>query len=158
MRGHTGVSVNGLADTLAKEATLIQDTTFIRLCPLPLSFLKYCIKKKFRELVTIKNKNGRYNIFAKISEDTLIHHQNLYIFMTKHGQFTAYLYKFGRVLPPLRVSGEHATFLHYSRECSLTPSVPHQKANKNYRFTMFFICFIKRSSIWEDDAYSTWQK
>ena len=116
VRCHVGLHGNERADTLAREAAINSNSTFL-FTPFPLSLIKR--KSKLTILSTWQqlwdqSPKGRYTyqFFPKISQDLQITSRALILFLTNHGPFQSYLYKINRSPSPFCVCGSHSDSLH----------------------------------------------
>lgn len=105
VKGHAGVYGIEIADLLAKDTPEIIHTTLQQFFLLQPSFLTKKVKKMLEKLQYEWNIGitGRYtfNLLPKVSEHCFLRHNDLYFFLTNHGPYSNYLFKFKSTISPL---------------------------------------------------------
>ncbi|GBM02891.1 hypothetical protein AVEN_52062-1 [Araneus ventricosus] len=139
VKAHVGIQGNEVADQNAKQAITSGEELVI---PAPRSFLNRKLK-----LYICQTWNTFWNNYDSasgqrvrkhintVSPTFLINNKILIYFLSGHGPFPAYLYRFKKLNSPLCVCGQVGDAEHYTFDCSLTkdfhltkPADAHRKA------------------------------
>ncbi|GBM97847.1 hypothetical protein AVEN_148147-1, partial [Araneus ventricosus] len=124
VKAHVGIPGNEWADQQAKQAISSGEELDI---PAPRSYLNQKIKSYI--LQTWTNYWNCYNsasgirvrdFTGSVSPKFLIHNKILIFFLSGHGPFPQYLYRFKKLNSPLCVCGQVGDADHYTFACSLT--------------------------------------
>ncbi|GBM15944.1 hypothetical protein AVEN_163436-1 [Araneus ventricosus] len=134
VKAHIVIIGNGIADTLAKEATMGGT-------PANLPFLKSYLKNQLLQLSHSRwqaewdnGETGRsvYSITSKISNKQLHWSRECIQFATSHGPFPSYLKRFGLHSTDYCGCGETGNPLHYARKCPLTLSYHNKELSPEF--------------------------
>ncbi|GBN59585.1 hypothetical protein AVEN_155333-1 [Araneus ventricosus] len=124
IRAHVGHLGNEKADELAKEAITSAEAAVL-MVPLPRSSAKQDLKQ--RELAKWQSRwddgiNGcsTYEIIKKVGHRNHNWSRQLIQFITGHGPFPSYLFRFEKNPDNSCACGEPGTTLHYATKCRLT--------------------------------------
>ncbi|GBO21963.1 hypothetical protein AVEN_87520-1 [Araneus ventricosus] len=133
VKAHAGIPGNELADQLTKEATI--DGNLLSL-PAPYSYLKKFIHSyvidKWQRHWGDSNSGVRVREFVPFVDSTLLtHNRALLFFISGHGPFPAYLFRFKFFNSPNCICGGLGDPDHYAFDCSHT---------SDYHFTRPAVC------------------
>lgn len=140
-----------MADALAKEATSLSDSSTQRFFPLAAIVSEESNKIKTTKILArgldkFPTARYAYQLLPKVSEKTLLHHRNLYIFARNYGPFPSYLYGINKSLSELCVCGKRGTSLHYILNCEVT-STYHRRKLSTTSYSDWFNYILKKPSL-----------
>lgn len=132
VRAHTGVLGNELADSLAKEAA--RESNRLHSLLKPASFLKKTLKRQTLELWqerwSVSTKGRRtFDFFSSPSTTRLEGNPLISWFLTGHGPFQSYLFRFHLRETELCVCGDAGSPDHYLTACPITTALHIKKPN-----------------------------
>ncbi|GBM22055.1 Putative protein in type-1 retrotransposable element R1DM [Araneus ventricosus] len=150
IRAHVGHQGNEKADELAKAAitsTMAQEMHI----PLPRSSIKRELNRKAMErwqLLWDRGKNGRstHDVLPKVSNSLHNWPRQVTQFITGHGPFPAYLFRFGKHPDDLCACGQEGTPFHYATACPITESF-HLKCPREEHKTAWHKSIVENVSI-----------
>lgn len=124
VRGHSGVLGNEIADGLAKEATRCPDVD-LSLVKLPISHVKSLLTSEalFSWQQDWDNElTGRftYNLLHKVLLPSAVVSPAQTAFLTNHGPFLSYLYRFHKLPTDICSCGSQGDSTHFATSCALT--------------------------------------
>lgn len=115
VRGHSGDPGNELADTLAKDALMLED---VFEHPYPQAELKAILKRVMLQEWTTRweyshKGRGTFEIFDTVSLKNRVNNKILAYFVTGHGSFPTFLFKIGKMSNPRCTCGDIGDPHHY---------------------------------------------
>lgn len=133
VKAHVGIEGNERADTLAKAATNNQQPIQTRQ---PITYVKnkiqlYAIKTWQEEWNSHHNGRYTYDLLPKVYNSPPVKSAGQTAFLTNHGPFPAYLYRFAKLPSSLCACGQEGTSLHYATACPITQPFHIAKLTQN---------------------------
>ncbi|XP_035213907.1 uncharacterized protein LOC118187742 [Stegodyphus dumicola] len=124
IKGHNQIEGNDIADNLAKEAALNQESFPVN-AKLPTSYLKNKIKQQIlniwqREWDNTTTGRRTHEIFPTCNNETKSTTASLTSFLTEHGPYPTYFYKRNLSNTEMCICGETGNADHYHFSCALT--------------------------------------